>query len=117
VLSDYLHLLKEWKIKYAPESELAEWHPLFCEALENITRVEDMLDTLLSGDVVDRAFAFLGKNCPESKTLREDAYLAETSPVATQHRSDAQESQAILEITDYGRRIPEIEKRLRDFNA
>jgi hypothetical protein len=76
-----------------------------------------MLDTLLSGDVVDRAFAFLGKNSPESKTLREDAYLAETSPVATQHRSDAQESQAILELTDYGRRIPEIEKRLRDFNA
>jgi hypothetical protein len=77
VLSDYLYLLEDWKIKYAPESEVAEWHPLFCEALENITRVENMLDTLLSGDVVDRAFF----------------------------------------ITDYGRRIPEIEKRLRDFNA
>jgi DNA primase len=77
VLSDYLHLLKEWKIKYAPESEVAEWHPLFCEALENITRVEDMLDTLLSGDVTDRAFF----------------------------------------ITDYGKRVPEIEKRIREFNA
>ena len=28
-LSDYLHLLKEWKIKYAPKSMDEEWHPLF----------------------------------------------------------------------------------------
>lgn len=39
-LSDYLHLLKEWKIKYAPKSMDEEWHPLFCEALNNIDQTE-----------------------------------------------------------------------------
>ena len=55
-LSDYLHLLKEWKIKYAPKSMDEEWHPLFCEALNNIDQTEYLLDTLLNGDVRDRAF-------------------------------------------------------------
>ena len=55
-LSDYLHLLKEWKIKYAPKSMDEEWHPLFCEALNNIDQTEYRLDTLLNGDVRDRAF-------------------------------------------------------------
>lgn len=55
-LSDYLHLLKEWKIKYAPKSMDEEWHPLFCEALNNIDQTEYLLDTLLNGDVRNRAF-------------------------------------------------------------
>lgn len=55
-LSDYLHLLKEWKIKYAPKSMDEEWHPLFCEALNNIDQTEYLLDILLNGDVRDRAF-------------------------------------------------------------
>lgn len=56
VLSDYLHLLKKWKIEYAPKSMEDEWNPLFCEALNNIDRIEYLLDILLDGDVRDRAF-------------------------------------------------------------
>lgn len=56
VLSDYLHLLKKWKIEYAPKDEFSEWHPYFCEALREISHVEYLLDTLLYGDVSDRAF-------------------------------------------------------------
>lgn len=55
-LSDYYHLLKEWKIKYAPKSMDEELHPLFVEALQNISRVEYQLDTLLEKDIPDRAF-------------------------------------------------------------
>lgn len=55
-LSDFLHLLKKWKIKYAPERIDEEWHPLFCEALNNIDQTEYLLDILLNGDVRDRAF-------------------------------------------------------------
>ena len=55
-LSDYYHLLKEWKIKYAPKSMDEEMHPLFVEALQNISRVEYQLDTLLEKDIPDRAF-------------------------------------------------------------
>lgn len=56
VLSDYYHLLKEWKMKYAPKSMDEELHPLFVEALQNISRVEYQLDTLLEKDIPDRAF-------------------------------------------------------------
>lgn len=56
VLSDYLHLLKKWKIEYAPKDETSEWHPYFCEALNEINHIEYLLDTLLEGNVSDRAF-------------------------------------------------------------
>ena len=56
VLSDYLHLLKKWKIEYDPKSMEDELNPLFCEALNNIDRIEYLLDILLDGDVRDRAF-------------------------------------------------------------
>ena len=56
VLSDYLHLLKRWKTKYAPKDEKCEWHPCFCEALKETDHVEYMLDILLTGDIYDRAF-------------------------------------------------------------
>ncbi len=56
VLSDYLHLLKKWKIEYAPRDVNDEWHPYFCEALKETDHVEYLLDTLLTGDISDRAF-------------------------------------------------------------
>lgn len=33
-----------------------EWHPLFCEALNNNDQTEYLLDILLNGDVRYRAF-------------------------------------------------------------
>lgn len=56
VLTDYLQLLKKWKTEYAPKDENDEWHPYFCEALEEIDHVEYWLDTLLYGNISDRAF-------------------------------------------------------------
>ena len=35
VLSDYLCQLREWQEQYPPHKAEEEWHPLFCEALEN----------------------------------------------------------------------------------
>ena len=29
VFSDYLHLMKRWKLEYAPKAPEEEWHPLF----------------------------------------------------------------------------------------
>ena len=56
VLCDYLQLLEQWKIEYAPKDETKEWHPYFCEALREIDHVNYLLDILLDGDVHDRAF-------------------------------------------------------------
>lgn len=72
VLCDYLHMLKRWQIEYAPKDVCEPWHPYFTEALQNIAHVEYLLDTLLWGDVSDRAFI----------------------------------------VSDYGRKVIEIEKRI-----
>ncbi len=47
ITSDYYHLLRKWKEEYAPQSDKEEWHPLFVEALSNLTIVEYLMDTLL----------------------------------------------------------------------
>lgn len=56
VLSDYYHLLIEWKSKYKPKSPDEEWHPYFIEALQKLDQVEYQLDTILTGNLSDRAF-------------------------------------------------------------
>ena len=56
VLCDYLHLLEKWKTEYAPKDENHEWHPYFCEALKEIDLIENLLDTILYGNISDRAF-------------------------------------------------------------
>ena len=45
----------KWKTEYAPKSMDEEWHPCFVEALQNISKVEYQLDTLLEKDIPDRA--------------------------------------------------------------
>ena len=45
-LCSYLHLLEDWQKQYAPKPEDEEWHPLFMEALQNIARVDYLLDEL-----------------------------------------------------------------------
>lgn len=46
ILCDYLHLLKAWRKQFEPDREDQEWHPLFCEALQNADRVDYLLDCL-----------------------------------------------------------------------
>lgn len=48
-LTEYSWLLREWKETYAPASPDDEWHPLFCEALQNETMNEYDLDILMFG--------------------------------------------------------------------
>jgi len=55
VLSDYYHLLRRWKEEYAPKQADEGWHPRFVEALQNISRLEYLLDVLLSWEIQERA--------------------------------------------------------------
>ena len=55
MLCDYFHLLRDWKERYAPQPTHGDWHPLFCEALQNIDYIEYLLDELLSGTLEERA--------------------------------------------------------------
>ncbi len=54
VLCEYFHLLRDWKERYAPQPTDGDWHPLFCEALQNMDYVEYLLDSLLSGSLEER---------------------------------------------------------------
>jgi hypothetical protein len=56
VLCDYLHLLTRWREQYAPGPEDAEWHPLYCEALQKENYIEYLLDEVfLNGDTDEKA--------------------------------------------------------------
>ncbi len=54
ILCEYLHSMQGWKETYAPEPEDARWHPLFVEALQEISYTEYLLDILLCGDTEDK---------------------------------------------------------------
>lgn len=55
VLLDYRHLLIDWKKRYAPKNVDEIWHPLFCEALQELTHIEYLLDILLFGEIEEQA--------------------------------------------------------------
>lgn len=55
VLSDYYHLLRRWEKDLAPQTPEEAWNPLFTEALQNKTKIEYLLDTLLFSGMEERA--------------------------------------------------------------
>ena len=54
ILSDYLHLLEEWKLRYAPKYPDEEWNEQFVEACNGREATEYYLDILLEGDLAER---------------------------------------------------------------
>lgn len=68
ILSDQLHVLEEWKIKYAPVSVQEDWQQEFVEAYQQIEKVNYYLDILLEGELQDR-IEFLIKQGKEVEKL------------------------------------------------
>lgn len=60
VLSDYLHLLRQWEVDYTPRPEDDIWHPLFVEALQKKCYIEYLLDVLVCEPIAERA-ALIGE--------------------------------------------------------
>lgn len=60
IYAGYLHLLEDWRARYAPKPEDADWHPLFVEALQKQDYVEYLLDTLLTGTEKEKAAVVTG---------------------------------------------------------
>ena len=54
ILSDYLHLLEEWKIRYAPKTPEEEWKAEFIEACQQTEKINYYLDLLVFGELQDR---------------------------------------------------------------
>lgn len=70
VLTDYLHLLNFWKIRFAPETENEEWHPNFEEALDKQTRIGYLVEVLLIGNVAEQVTLII-EHAEEVRILEE----------------------------------------------
>ena len=55
VLSDYAHVLRDWKVRYAPQSPDTPVHARFAEACRSLDETEYYLDILCAGDSHERA--------------------------------------------------------------
>ena len=55
VLSDYARVLRDWKVRYAPQSPEEPVHARFVEAFRNLDQTEYYLDILCAGDSHERA--------------------------------------------------------------
>jgi len=53
-MTDYYHLLGDWKEKYAPKDPEEEWDPRFCEALSKRTNLAYVLDCFLEGNLEEQ---------------------------------------------------------------
>ena len=54
VLSDYARVLRDWKVRYAPQSPDEPVHTRFVEACRNLDQTEYYLDILCAGDSYER---------------------------------------------------------------
>ena len=54
VLTDYLHLLEDWKVRYAPKTPDEPYDDRFVEALQMHCHIEYMADVLTVGDLEER---------------------------------------------------------------
>lgn len=55
VLSDYARVMRDWKVRYAPQSPDKPVHARFVEACHELDEAEYYLDILTSGDSHERA--------------------------------------------------------------
>ena len=55
VLSDYAHVLRDWKVQYAPQSPDEPVHARFMEACHKLNETEYYLDILCAGNSHERA--------------------------------------------------------------
>lgn len=54
ILSDYLHLLEDWRVRFAPIEGEDDWDEHFTEALSKQTITEYYLDVLLTGTLEEQ---------------------------------------------------------------
>ena len=57
VLCDYLHLLENWKVQYAPKTPEEPWDDRFTEALQMHDYIEYLADILTVGGLEERVRA------------------------------------------------------------
>ena len=81
VLTDYLHLLEDWKVRYAPKTPEDALDDRFVEACQMHCHIEYMADVLTVGDLEERV-ALVDKLMQDGKIAFLQEYTARKKEVA-----------------------------------
>ena len=75
VLTDYLHLLEDWKVRYVPKAPEDELDDRFVEACQMLDHIEYLADILTVGELEERV-AVVDKLMKEGKVAFLQDYVA-----------------------------------------
>ena len=84
VLTDYLHLLEDWKVRYAPKTSDDDLDDRFVEACQMHCHIEYMADVLTVGDLEERV-ALVDKLMKEGKIAFLQEYTARKKKEVAYH--------------------------------
>ena len=84
VLTDYLHLLEDWKVRYAPKTPDEPYDDRFVEALQMHCHIEYMADVLTVGDLEERV-AVVDELMKDDKITFLQDYTARKKKEVAQH--------------------------------
>ena len=84
VLCDYLHLLEDWKIRYAPKTPEDALDDRFVEACQMHCHIEYMADVLTVGDLEERV-ALVDKLMQDGKIAFLQEYTAQKKKEVAHH--------------------------------
>ena len=89
MLTDYLHLLRYWKKKYAPETENDPLDDRFVEACQMHCHIEYMADVLTVGDLEERV-ALVDKLMQDGKIAFLQEYTARKKKEVAHHGEETE---------------------------
>ena len=84
VLTDYLHLLDDWKVRYAPKTPEEALDDRFVEACQMHCYIEYMADVLTVGDLEERV-ALVDKLMQDGKIAFLQEYTARKKKEVAHH--------------------------------
>ena len=90
VLMDYLHLLEDWKVRYAPKTPDDDLDDRFVEACHMLDYIEYMADVLTVGDLEERV-ALVDKLMKDGKITFLQEYTARKKKEVA-HRGEESEN-------------------------
>ena len=90
VLTDYLHLLEDWKVRYAPKTPEDTLDDRFVEACQMLDYIEYMADVLTVGDLEERV-ALVDKLMKDGKITFLQEYTARKKKEVA-HRGEESEN-------------------------
>lgn len=84
VLTDYLHLLEDWKVRYAPKTPDEPYDDRFVEACQMHCHIEYMADVLTVGDLEERV-ALVDELMKEGKITFLQEYITRKKKEVAHH--------------------------------